>query len=226
MNSYASQDGAPWGLDRIDARSGLDNTFNYEFDGWGVDIFVLDTGVQDHQDYTGRFRGCTDYTGEGCDVSSPDPHGTHVAGTATGTTYGVAKASNLYGYKVLQSDGSGTYGGIISAIDDIIADKQRFDRPIVINMSLGGGYYVPMNEAVESATLEGIVVVVAAGNENTDACNSSPASAASAITVGAIDMNDNRASFSNYGACVDIWAPGTGKAWQNDTRGCLIGAPC
>lgn len=145
-------------------------------------------------------------------MSSPDPHGTHVAGTAAGATYGVAKAANLYGYKVLDSTGSGTYGGIISAIDDIIADKERNDRSIVINMSLGGGYYVPMNDAVESASAAGIVVVVAAGNENEDACNSSPASAASAITVGAIDQNDNRASFSNYGSCVDIWAPGTGKA--------------
>lgn len=189
----------------------MDGSYNYDLDGTGVDVYVLDTGVIWHPDYSARYQGgCIDYTGEGCLVSTPNRHGTHVAGTAVGTTYGVAKGANLYNYKVLTSTGSGSFGWAAAAVDDITGIKQQIpSSKIVINMSLGGGRYDPMNAAVDQASAAGIVVVVAAGNEATDACNTSPASAVSAITVGATTNLDQIASYSNTGSCVDIYAPGS-----------------
>jgi subtilisin family serine protease len=151
-------------------------SYEYSMDGSGVDIYILDTGVVSHPDYEERYKGCVDYTGEGCYVSSESRHGSHVAGTAVGTSYGVAKNANLYNYKVLKSTGLGSYGWVASAVDDIKALKEANPySKIVINMSLGGGYYEPMNQAVDSASAAGVVVVVAAGNDATDACLQSPA---------------------------------------------------
>ena len=135
-------------------------------------------------------------------------HGTHVAGLAGGITYGAATESLLYSVRVLSCTGSGTYSGVINGINYAATQISSSGRPGVINMSLGGGFSQAANDAVEAAVASGAHVVVAAGNSNADACNASPASAPSAITVGATAFNDYRASFSNIGTCVDIFAPG------------------
>lgn len=138
-------------------------------------------------------------------------HGTHCAGTVGGNTYGVAKKTQLYGVKVLDDSGSGSYSGIISGMDFVASDSSSRNCPngVIANMSLGGGYSAALNQAAASMVSNGVFLAVAAGNDNSNAANYSPASEPSACTVGATDSSDNRSSFSNYGDVVDIFAPGS-----------------
>ncbi|MEN9660378.1 MAG: hypothetical protein RLZZ443_307 [Actinomycetota bacterium] len=199
-----------WGLDRLDQASlPLDSKFTYPAQsGAGVRVYIVDTGVQaDNPDFAGRILPGFDVIGTNSQNTDCHGHGTHVAGTAAGTRYGIAKQASIVPVRVLNCSGSGSFSGIITALDWIKANNPA-GTPAVVNMSIGGGNYGPVDAAVNSLVSAGIVAAVAAGNSNTDACTSSPASAASAITVGASDNTDARAYFSNYGTCVDIFAPG------------------
>ncbi|MFM6979971.1 MAG: S8 family serine peptidase [Micrococcales bacterium] len=206
-----TQNSPTWGLDRIDeADLPMDGAYTYPTNpGQGVRIYIADTGTQTSlSDFTGRWLTGVNFTGDGTDPNVDcHGHGTHVAGTAAGTVYGVAKAATIMPLKVLQCTGSGSYQGIIDSLNWVVANNPAGTRGVV-SMSLGGGFSSALNSAIATATNNGIVVVVAAGNNGLDACNYSPASAASAITVGATDSTDTRASFSNYGNCLDIFAPG------------------
>ncbi|NDA78065.1 MAG: S8 family peptidase, partial [Actinobacteria bacterium] len=206
-----------WGLDRIDQRSlPLDSSFVHVLSwGQGVDVYVVDTGInRTHSEFTGRVQPGFDVVTPGGNAEDCNGHGTHVSGTVAGSTYGVAPAARIIPVRVLDCLGSGTTAGVISGIDWIIEHHQS-GVPAVLNMSLGGTQSASLNEAVERAVADGISVVVAAGNENVDACRRSPASAASAITVGATTSSDQRSSFSNFGSCLDIFAPGSSitSAW-------------
>ncbi|WP_433080034.1 S8 family serine peptidase [Dactylosporangium sp. CA-052675] len=202
-----SEPGAPWGLDRIDQPNRpLDGTYTYANTASNVTAYILDTGVRlTHSQFAGRARSGYDFVDNDTDASDCQGHGTHVAGTVGGTTYGVAKDVKLVAVRVLGCDGSGSYSGIIAGIDWITANAQK---PAVVNMSLGGDADGSVDQAVRDSIASGITYAVAAGNANTDACTMSPARTADAITVGATDQTDTRASFSNYGSCLDIFAPG------------------
>lgn len=201
---------AQWGLDRLDVRPrSYDLRYHYDTDGTGVHVYILDTGIKlSHPEFGGRATFYANYS------SSPSTddihgHGTHVAGTVGGTTVGVSKNVALYAVKVLGDNGSGSYSGIIAAVDAVTGIKQANPgRPMVGNMSLGGGVSLSLNTAVNNSVAAGVVWAVAAGNSNANACNASPSSATSALTVGASTSADARASFSNYGTCVDLFAPG------------------
>ncbi|HSM34936.1 MAG TPA: S8 family peptidase [Longimicrobiales bacterium] len=194
----------PWGLDRIDQRGAdLDGVYGYDLSGAGVTAYVVDTGIRTtHQEFAGRARPGFDAFGG--DAGDCNGHGTHVAGTIGGTTYGVAKDVDLVAVRVLDCAGSGTIAGVIAGLDWILAGGELG----VVNMSLGSSGSQPFDEAVASLSSAGFTVVVAAGNSSTDACGMSPARAPSAVTVGATDVTDSRATFSNYGDCVDLFAPG------------------
>ncbi len=218
-----------WGLDRVDARAGYDNNYHYDVDGSGVDIYIIDTGIlQTHEDFGGRVREGFDVIGGG--VTDCNGHGTHVAGTAAGTEFGIAKNANLYPVRVLDCAGAGSTSGVIAGIDWVV---ENASGPSVANMSLGGGAQDAMDVAVRNAIDQGITMVVAAGNNNADACFTSPARVREAITVGATSENDDRAGFSNFGTCVNIFAPGDGitSAWigsddaTNTTSGTSMATP-
>jgi len=227
-------DGLPrsWGLDRIDDAQGLDNSYD-DFppsQGEGVDVFVLDTGIRtSHQDFGGRASAFHDvFDGGACTPANTDcaadrnGHGTHCAGTVGGTTLGVAKRANLRAAKVLSDRGSGSYSGILSTMEAVVTEAERTGRPSLMSMSLGGaGVYHAMAQAVDAAMTGGVAVVVAAGNSNSDACRFSPAFAPNAITVGSTDRADRRSGFSNFGTCIDIWAPGSSifSAWPSSDVG-------
>jgi subtilisin family serine protease len=201
-----------WGLDRVDVRTrAFDGTYAFENDGAGVEVYILDTGIRySHQEFGGRARSFYDYVYNDADANDVQGHGTHVAGTVGGATVGVAKGVTLWGVKVLGDNGSGSYSGIIAGVDAVTAVKKADpSRRVVGNMSLGGGVSSALNTAVNNSVAAGVVWVVAAGNANADACNYSPASAASALTVGATTSSDARSSFSNFGSCVDLFAPGS-----------------
>lgn len=204
----ATQNNATWGLDRIDqANLPLNSTYSYDFDGTGVNAYVIDTGVRITHNLFGG-RGNSGYTAinDGNGTNDCQGHGTHVAGTIASSTYGVAKDANIYAVRVLGCDGSGSNSGVIGGVDWVAGNHIK---PAVANMSLGGGASSALDNAVNSAVSQGITMVVAAGNDNSNACSYSPARATSAMTVGSTTSSDARSSFSNYGTCLDIYAPGS-----------------
>ena len=199
-----------WGLDRIDQRGvTLDLNYSYNFTGVGVSAYVIDTGVRaDHSQFSGRVLVGYTSISDGRGSADCHGHGTHVSGTIGGSTYGVAKSVSIVPVRVLGCRGSGSTSGVIAGINWMITHHQS-GVPAVANMSLGGSFSSSMNAAVANAVSDGIVMAVAAGNSNANACNYSPASAPVAITVGATTSADARASYSNYGNCLDIFAPGS-----------------
>lgn len=210
-----TQTNAPWGLARLSSNSRLSGsdsalTFSYTYDssaGGGVDIYVVDTGVlTTHTTFGGRARWGATFGGYA--NADGNGHGTHCAGTIAGGQYGVSKSANIIAVKVLSDGGSGAWTDIISGLNWVGQQAASSGRPSVVSMSLGGGAIQSVDDAVNALANQGVHVVVAAGNSNTDAGSTSPARAAGAITVGATTFADARASFSNYGAVVAIWAPG------------------
>jgi subtilisin family serine protease len=207
-----TQDQPVWGLDRIDQSSlPLDARFTYDDSaGVGVRAYVVDTGIRaDHSEFTGRVLPGFTSINDGRGTADCNGHGTHVSGTISGTRYGVAKLSAVVPVRVLDCNGSGTWSGVIAGLDWIAAVHPT-GQPAVANLSLGGGANSSVDTAVRSLITKGVSVVVAAGNSNADACLSSPARVLEAVTVAASDSADFRASFSNHGNCVDIFAPGVG----------------
>ncbi|KAF2020972.1 subtilisin-like serine protease-like protein PR1A [Aaosphaeria arxii CBS 175.79] len=209
--TWLSESGAPWGLGRISHEAKGSDTYVYDSTaGEGTCSYIIDTGIYvDHPEFEGRAEWLENFTGDGQD-SDGAGHGTHVAGTVGSKTYGVAKKTKLLAVKVLDAGGSGTFAGVIAGIQFASEDQKTRDCPkgSVANMSLGGGRNTAVNEAVAAGVAAGLFFGVAAGNNNANAANYSPASEASACTVGATDSNDAKASFSNYGDIVDVFAPG------------------
>ncbi|MFO8232547.1 MAG: S8 family peptidase, partial [Longimonas sp.] len=190
VHAVDTQSDAPWGLDRVDQRSGLDDTYTYDATGSGVNAYILDTGINtSHDDFGGRAVNSFDAFNDGQNGEDCNGHGTHVAGTVGGSSYGVAKDATLHAVRVLDCDGGGTMSGVIDGVDWVAANHQP---PAVANMSLGGGASTSLDNAVENAVSDGILVVAAAGNDNTDACNASPARVDDALTVGSTTSSDQR----------------------------------
>jgi subtilisin family serine protease len=222
VQATGTQTGATWGLDRIDQDRGLDGTYTSRATGAGVTAYIIDTGIEfTHVDFSNRavkgFDAFVGGTGDDC-----NGHGTHVAGTVGGETHGVAKDVGLVAVRVLDCGGSGTTAGVIAGIDWVTGDHKA-GAPAVANMSLGGGVSTALDKAVSRSIADGVTYAVAAGNGNSvgtpqDACTSSPARVTAALTVGATDNTDAPASFSNYGKCLDLFAPGVNitSAWHTD----------
>ena len=202
----STETNATWGIDRIDQRSRpLSTTYTYG-SASGVTAYVLDTGIRlTQQEFGGRARNGWDFIDNDSTAQDCHGHGTHVAGTIGGRTYGVAKDVKLVAVRVLNCQGSGSYSAIIAGVDWVTKNAVK---PAVANMSLGGPVSAALNAAVARSIAAGVTYAVAAGNDNKNACKQSPAAAPDAITVGATTSKDARASFSNYGTCVDIFAPG------------------
>jgi subtilisin family serine protease len=223
MWAWGTQQNATWGLDRIDQRNRpLDGVYNYGQTGAGVTAYIIDTGIRlDHVEFTGRLIGGFDAITSGGSANDCNGHGTHVAGTVGGTVYGVAKAVKLSPIRVLDCNGSGTTSGVIAGVDWVAANHKK---PAVANMSLGGGASTSLDDAVRRSIAAGVTYAVAAGNgdrigRQQPACNYSPARVREALTVGATNNTDAKASWSNYGECVDLFAPGVSitSAWYTSS---------
>jgi subtilisin family serine protease len=215
--------GDPWGLDRIDQVSlPLSKTYMYANTGTGVRAYIIDTGLQvDHPEFTGRAANMFNSTATA--AADCHGHGTHVAGTVGGRTFGVAKNTYLRGVKVLDCTGHGSWSGVIAGVDWV---KANAIKPAVANMSLGGGASASVDTAVANLVASGVFVAVAAGNDNVDACTQSPARAGTAYTTASSTKTDAKSGFSNWGKCVDGYAPGSsiksstlggGSGWKNGT---------
>jgi len=217
------QEGAVWGLVRS-AEIDLQITGSYLYEnkiGDGVDAYIIDTGIYTgHNDFEGRAKWGANFV-DGSDGDG-NGHGTHVAGTIGSKTYGLAKGATLIAVKVLNAAGSGSYAGVIAGIEYVAqqsiknSKRGKAGAKSVANMSLGGGKSSSVNAATNACVEAGVVMAVASGNDNADACNYSPASSENAITTSASDNTDSRASFSNWGSCVDVFGPGVGitSTWQ------------
>ncbi|GIE31642.1 hypothetical protein Ait01nite_046870 [Actinoplanes italicus] len=212
----ATQTNATWGIDRIDQRARpLSTTYTYPVTASNVTAYIIDTGIlYSHSQFGGRATPGYDAVGSGgVDCNG---HGTHVAGTVGGSTYGVAKAVKLVGVRVLNCSGSGTTAGVIAGVNWVTNNAVK---PAVANMSLGGGASTSIDTAVRNSIASGVTYAVAAGNSNANAANYSPARVATAITVGSTTNTDARSSFSNYGSTLDIFAPGSSitSAWYTSS---------
>ncbi|GAA2220425.1 S8 family peptidase [Micromonospora olivasterospora] len=216
VQATATQTNPPWGLDRIDQPNRpLSATYNYTTTGSGVTAYIIDTGIRTtHSQFGGRAVDGYDAVDGALPAADCNGHGTHVAGTVGGSTYGVAKGVRLIAVRVLDCNGSGTYAGVIAGVN-WVTSHHAAGVPAVANMSLGGGFDASVNAAVANSIADGVSYAIAAGNSGANACNYSPASVATAVTVGATDSVDARASWSNYGTCLDIFAPGVNvlSAW-------------
>ncbi|MCX4526928.1 MULTISPECIES: S8 family peptidase [unclassified Streptomyces] len=196
-----------WGLDRIDQRNlPLDQSFTTFGSGAGVNAYILDTGIDySHSEFGGRAVPGFDAIADGRNGADCQGHGTHVAGTVGGKTYGVARKVNLISVRVLGCNGSGDFSGIIAGLDWVARNARQ---PAVLNASLGGPRSLALNNAATALSDRGVLPVVAAGNDAKDACEYSPASAARVLTVAASNVFDDETAFSNYGPCVSLYAPG------------------
>ena len=223
MHAFGTQTGATWGLDRIDQRAlPLSGSYTYTNTGAGVTAYIIDTGIRfDHSEFASALgtRATTgfDAVTSGGSAADCNGHGTHVSGTVGGNTYGVAKSVSLVAVRVLGCSGSGTTSGVVAGIEWVTGHHAT---SAVANMSLGGGASTALDNAVRNSIASGVSYAIAAGNGNQggiaqDACKYSPARVAEAMTIGATDSNDRKASWSNYGNCVDWFAPGVGitSAW-------------
>ena len=210
MRADATQTGATWGIDRVDQRNlPLSGTYTYTNTGTGVTAYIIDTGINTtHNEFGGRASVGYDAIGDGRNGIDCNGHGTHVSGTVGGTTYGIAKSVTLKAVRVLDCSGSGSNSGVIAGVDWVTANHSGAS---VANMSLGGGASTALDNAVTNSINSGVSYAIAAGNSNKNACNYSPARTPSAMTVGATTSTDARASYSNYGACLDLFGPGSSK---------------
>jgi aqualysin 1 len=214
------QSGATWGIDRVDQRAlPLSSTYHYDYTGAGVTAYIIDTGIRfAHNEFGGRATSGYDAV-DGGSADDCNGHGTHVAGTVGGSTYGVAKGVSLVAVRVLNCSGSGTWSGVIAGIN-YVTGQHATGAPAVANMSLGGGASSSVDTAVRNSILDGVSYAIAAGNGNAggkgqNACNYSPARVSEAMTIGATDRTDTKPRWSNYGSCVDLFAPGVSitSAW-------------
>lgn len=207
-SNATTQTNATWGLDRSDQRNlPLNSTYNADGNAQGVPVYVVDTGVlASHQDFTGRVKAGYTAVSDGNGTTDCNGHGTHVAGTIAGTKYGIAKSASIIPVRVLDCNGSGTTSTVIAGLDWVASQNPKNS---VVNLSLGGGTSTALDDAINRVVNKDIVVVVAAGNNNADACNYSPSRVPAAITVGATTNQDQRANYSNYGKCLDVFAPGS-----------------
>jgi subtilisin family serine protease len=234
VSTTATQSPAPWGLDRIDQRPlPLSNSFDDgDLQGANTYSYVVDTGIDaTNTDFEGRVAAGYTAVLDGRGSADCNGHGTHVAGSIGGKTYGVAKKTNLIPVRVLDCAGSGSYSSVIAGLDWIAANYRAGDAAVV-NMSLGGPASSTLDGAVRNLISKGVTVVVAAGNSNADACNYSPARVLDVITVGATTSSDARASYSNFGTCLDVFAPGSvitstwlGSTGTNTINGTSMASP-
>jgi len=214
-----TQSNATWGLDRVDQRAlPLDGLYTYETTASNVHAYIIDSGIRyNHSDFGGRVSTSIFFDAFGGDGSDGNGHGTHVAGTVGGSTWGVAKGVQLYSVRVLDNRGSGSLAGVMGGVDWVTGRKvANPTHAIVANMSLSGGVMPDLDNAVRNSINAGVTYVVAASNDGADACNYSPARVAEAVTIGATNSSDTRPSWSNFGPCVDLFAPGVSitSAWH------------
>jgi subtilisin family serine protease len=215
VSIVVTQTGATWGIDRVDqVNLPRDDTYRYTDTGAGVTAYVIDTGIRtSHSEFGGRASIGADTVGDGQNGNDCNGHGTHVAGTLGGATYGVAKGVGVIAVRVLNCSGSGTWSGVIAGIDWVTG--HHTSGRAVANMSVGGGANSAVDQAVRNSIADGVFYAVAAGNSSADACRYSPSRTAEAATVGATTSTDSLASYSNHGTCLDLHAPGSSitSAW-------------